>query len=57
MLLATDIAARGLDIPAVHWVVHLDCPEDVETYVHRYVCRFVFSFVIILLFLSFSILV
>ena len=47
MLLATDIAARGLDIPAVHWVVHLDCPEDVETYVHRHVCRFVCSFVII----------
>ncbi|KAL5266020.1 hypothetical protein ACHWQZ_G006616 [Mnemiopsis leidyi] len=35
VLLATDIAARGLDIPAVHWVVHLDCPEDIETYVHR----------------------
>jgi len=35
VLLATDIAARGLDIPAVHWVVHLDCPEDVETYIHR----------------------
>eukprot|EP00116_Pleurobrachia_bachei_P000661 sb/3460923/ len=35
VLLATDIAARGLDIPAVHWVVHLDCAEDVETYIHR----------------------
>ena len=35
VLLATDIAARGLDIPAVHWVVHLDCSEDVETYIHR----------------------
>lgn len=24
-----------IDIPAVHWVVHLDCPEDVTTYIHR----------------------
>jgi ATP-dependent RNA helicase DDX10/DBP4 len=35
MLVATDIAARGLDFPAVDWVVQMDCPEDVETYVHR----------------------
>lgn len=35
MLIATDIAARGLDFPAVDWVVQVDCPEDVETYVHR----------------------
>lgn len=35
VLIATDIAARGLDFPAVDWVVQLDCPEDVETYVHR----------------------
>ena len=34
-LLATDIAARGLDIPAVDWVIQLDCPDDVETYIHR----------------------
>lgn len=34
-LLATDIAARGLDFPAVDWVVQLDCPEDVATYIHR----------------------
>ncbi|XP_074624794.1 putative ATP-dependent RNA helicase DDX10 [Acropora palmata] len=35
VLFATDIAARGLDIPAVHWVVQLDCPEDANTYIHR----------------------
>ncbi|KXS19658.1 DEAD-domain-containing protein [Gonapodya prolifera JEL478] len=34
-LFATDIAARGLDFPAVDWVVQLDCPEDAATYIHR----------------------
>ncbi|XP_065183518.1 probable ATP-dependent RNA helicase DDX10 isoform X1 [Sycon ciliatum] len=34
-LLATDIAARGLDFPAVNWVIQMDCPEDVDTYIHR----------------------
>ena len=24
-----------LDIPAVHWVIQLDCPEDANTYIHR----------------------
>ena len=35
VLLCTDIAARGLDFPGVHWVVQLDCPEDVNTNIHR----------------------
>ncbi|XP_048239770.1 probable ATP-dependent RNA helicase DDX10 isoform X1 [Haliotis rufescens] len=35
LLLATDVAARGLDFPAVNWVVQLDCPEDANTYIHR----------------------
>jgi len=35
ILFATDIAARGLDFPAIDWVVQLDCPEDVHTYIHR----------------------
>jgi len=35
VLLATDIAARGLDFPGVDWVIQLDCPENVESYVHR----------------------
>lgn len=34
-LFATDIAARGLDFPAVDWVLQLDCPEDTATYIHR----------------------
>eukprot|EP00079_Xenopus_tropicalis_P033027 XP_017946798.1 PREDICTED: probable ATP-dependent RNA helicase DDX10 isoform X1 [Xenopus tropicalis] len=35
VLFATDIAARGLDFPAVNWVLQLDCPEDANTYIHR----------------------
>lgn len=35
VLFATDLAARGLDFPEVHWVVQADCPEDVATYIHR----------------------
>ena len=34
-LFATDVAARGLDFPAVDWVVQADCPEDVPCYIHR----------------------
>jgi ATP-dependent RNA helicase DDX10/DBP4 len=34
-LFCTDIAARGLDFPLVDWVVQIDCPEDVDTYIHR----------------------
>lgn len=35
VLFATDIAARGLDFPAVNWVLQFDCPEDADTYIHR----------------------
>jgi len=34
-LFATDVASRGLDMPSVDWVVQIDCPEDVDTYIHR----------------------
>ena len=35
VLLCTDIiATRGLDFPAVHWVVQLSCPEDANTSIH-----------------------
>ncbi|OCT44464.1 ATP-dependent RNA helicase DBP4 [Cladophialophora carrionii] len=34
-LFSTDVAARGLDFPAVDWVVQVDCPEDADTYIHR----------------------
>jgi ATP-dependent RNA helicase DDX10/DBP4 len=35
VLFATDVAARGLDFPAVQWVLQADCPEDVACYIHR----------------------
>ncbi|KAJ1978684.1 ATP-dependent RNA helicase dbp4 [Dimargaris verticillata] len=35
VLFATDLAARGLDFPAVDWVVQMDCPDDTDTYIHR----------------------
>ncbi|XP_062830682.1 probable ATP-dependent RNA helicase DDX10 isoform X1 [Anolis carolinensis] len=35
VLFATDLAARGLDFPAVNWVIQFDCPEDANTYIHR----------------------
>lgn len=35
LLLATDIAARGLDFPDVDYVFNLDMPEDAKTYLHR----------------------
>ncbi|KAF2123938.1 DEAD-domain-containing protein [Dothidotthia symphoricarpi CBS 119687] len=35
ILVATDVAARGLDIPAVELVVHYHLPRAADTYVHR----------------------
>ena len=35
MLIATDISARGIDIPAVGFVVNYDLPDMPENYVHR----------------------
>lgn len=35
VLFSTDLAARGLDFPAVDWVVQMDCPDSPETYIHR----------------------
>jgi ATP-dependent RNA helicase RhlE len=34
-LVATDVAARGIDIPDVAQVINYDVPEDREAYVHR----------------------
>jgi ATP-dependent RNA helicase DDX18/HAS1 len=35
VLLATDVAARGLDIPNVDWIVQYDPPDDPKEYIHR----------------------
>ena len=34
-LICTDVAARGLDIPAVDWIVQFDPPDDPKSYIHR----------------------
>jgi len=35
VLVATDVAARGIDIDDVTHVINYDCPQDDKTYVHR----------------------
>lgn len=35
VLVATDIAARGIDIDKLKYVINYDVPEEAETYVHR----------------------
>ncbi len=35
LLVATNLAARGLDIPAIARVINFDTPQNVEEYVHR----------------------
>ena len=35
VLIATDVSARGIDIPNVDYVVNYDLPDQAENYVHR----------------------
>ena len=35
VLFATDLASRGVDFPAIDWVIQLDPPEDISQYIHR----------------------
>ncbi len=35
VLIATDVSARGIDIPDVHYVLNYDLPDKAENYVHR----------------------
>ena len=35
ILVATDVAARGVDVPALNHVLNYDMPQDPETYTHR----------------------
>jgi ATP-dependent RNA helicase DDX42 len=34
-MIATDVASRGLDIPAIKFVINYENPKNWETYVHR----------------------
>jgi len=35
VLIATDVSARGIDVPDIGYVINYDVPEKVENYVHR----------------------
>lgn len=35
VLIATDVASRGIHIDDIDLVINYDCPKDVETYIHR----------------------
>lgn len=44
LLLSTDVAARGLDIPKVKCIIQYDSPGEATEYVHRYFSTYCFQF-------------
>lgn len=34
-MIATNVAARGLDIPLVDLIIQLSPPDDIDSYIHR----------------------
>jgi hypothetical protein len=48
ILVATAVAARGLDIPGVAHVINYDMPDDVDEYVHRIGKNFLLNIVLVL---------
>ena len=40
VLVATDVASKGLDFPDVQHVINYDMPKEIEDYVHRIGTRF-----------------
>lgn len=35
VLIATDVASRGLDFEHIDWVIQVDCPAQIDDYIHR----------------------
>jgi len=35
VLIATDVASRGLDVKQLKWVINYDCPKNAADYIHR----------------------
>lgn len=35
VMFCTDVAARGLDMPNISWIVQYDVPSDPKSYIHR----------------------
>jgi ATP-dependent RNA helicase DDX10/DBP4 len=34
-LFSTDLTARGLDFKSIDWIIQFDCPQTIESYIHR----------------------
>jgi superfamily II DNA/RNA helicase len=41
VLIATDVAGRGIDVPDVALVINYDMPNNIEAYTHRWVGSYV----------------